>query len=156
MLCVLMRTVNVFVQNQAGLTTKNRHDESTFEHVGSFELVEPYPFPYGFIPDTSAADGDCLDCYVLTRLKLVMGQMVQACPVGLLEQFENGEPDHKVLAVLPGEDEAITTDDEERLRAFVRAASLQFPAANFRVGRVLSKAHALELIRTSTVHGDDA
>jgi len=151
-----MSTVNVFVQNEAGSNTKNRHNEETLEQIGSIELIEPYPFPYGFIPDTSAADGDCLDCYVLTSVRLVTGQRVEVRPAGVLEMFEDGEPDHKILAVLPEENEAIASDDVEKLKAFIRALSVQFPEANFQTGRVLSKAHAVDLIREAAVLRGDA
>ena len=67
------------------------------------DVSAAYPFPYGFVVGTKAGDGDAADCFVLTARNLVSGTATDCEPVGLLEQIEDGEVDHKVLAVLPGE-----------------------------------------------------
>lgn len=41
--------------------------------------------------------------HLLTSEPLRTGQVVDVVPVGLVEQFEDGEHDHNVLARLPGE-----------------------------------------------------
>lgn len=138
--------VEVFIQNLAGSHVKNRHNETTLEHLGSIELIDPYPFAYGFIPKTIAADGDCLDCYLLSPQNLVANSLVQCVPIGVLEQFENEEHDHKILAVLIGESETVDPEAIEKLRQFINAASKQFTDTKFTAGAVLNQSAAIQLI----------
>lgn len=141
--------IRVFIQNEAGSRTKNRHNEKTFEHLGSFTLSKPYPYPYGFVLQTTTDDGDNVDCYVITESKLKSGAVIECEPIGLLEQFENGEADHKVLAVLP--DEKTVWDDGVRdvHRSFIEDITAKFPAGSFIVGQLLPKESALDFIEIS-------
>ncbi len=96
--------MRVFIENEAGSRRKNIYDERTLAHLRSVEVSAAYPFPYGFVLGTISGDGDAVDCFVLTETPLRSGTIVECEPVGLLEQIEDGEIDHKVLAVLPGTD----------------------------------------------------
>jgi hypothetical protein len=71
-------------------------------HLGAFQLDARYPYPYGFIIGTKSADGESLDCYVATNLPLRSREQMECEAIGVLEVFENGEPDHKVLVVPAG------------------------------------------------------
>lgn len=59
-----------------------------------------YPADYGLIPRSWAEDGDPLDILVLTTEPTHPGCIVRARPVGVLDMEDQGERDHKVLAVL--------------------------------------------------------
>ncbi len=144
-------TVDIFVQNEAGSKLKNRHNETTLEHLGSIELVEAYPFSYGFIPGTRMPDGDCLDCYLITTETVPANALVQGIPVGVLELFQDGEIDHKVLAVLPEEAEELDLRKLEKLKGFIARARLQFPDTVFRTGKTLSQAQANQLVEQARV-----
>ena len=135
--------LKVFIQNEAGSKIKNRHNEKTLEHLGSMALDEPYPFPYGFILDTKTDDGDNVDCYVFTQENLSTNTIVDCHPIGLLELFENGETDHKVIAVLPI-DEAL-----DSIRGFYESLSNQFKGKEFKVVDFLPVEEAMEFIRRS-------
>lgn len=63
----------------------------------------PYPFDYGFAPQTLWEDGDALDVIVLTTFPLNVGVLVSVRPVAVMEMVDSGESDFKVLAV-PTED----------------------------------------------------
>lgn len=63
----------------------------------------PYPFDYGFAPQTLWDDGDALDVIVLTTYPLAVGVLVQVRPVAVMEMIDSGESDFKILAV-PVED----------------------------------------------------
>jgi len=141
--------IKVFIQNEAGSRTKNRHDEKTLEHIGSSTLSQPYPYPYGFVLETTTDDGDNADCYVITKSKLTSGTTVECCPVGLLEQFESGENDHKVLAVIPGENIDLDDSIREELRVFIETVTAHFPSGSFIVGRLLPRKSALDFIEAS-------
>jgi inorganic pyrophosphatase len=69
---------------------------------GTMHMSRPYPFPYGFVTGTRIADGDNVDCYILTKDRMAAGTIVECEAIGMLEQLEDGKVDHKVLAALPG------------------------------------------------------
>ena len=110
-------------------------------------MSRPFPYPYGFIVGTSAADGDCVDCYILTMDRLQAGSIVECNPVGLLEQDEDGAIDHKVLAALPGQDIVVNQELLEELRNFIYALIAPFPEVHIRIGRILPREAALRHIQ---------
>ncbi len=59
----------------------------------------PYPFDYGFVPQTLWDDGDALDVIVLTTFPLAVGILVRVRPVGIMEMIDGGESDYKVIGV---------------------------------------------------------
>src|SRR5688500_13081946 len=98
--CAAMR---VLIENEAGSRLKNSYDETSLLWLKAEDVSAAYPFPYGFVVGTKAGDGDAADCFVLTARKLSSGAIIDCEAVGLLEQVEDDQVDHKVLAVLPGE-----------------------------------------------------
>ena len=102
-------TLRVFIQNEAGSNRKHPHNEKTLEWKGVVEVSRRYPFPYGFVIDTTAADGCNVDCYVITDEPLHTGQVVECEIAGLMEQIEDEQEDHNVLATLPGASTEIGT-----------------------------------------------
>jgi len=63
----------------------------------------PYPFDYGFAPQTYWEDNDPLDVVVLTTFPLDPGILVAVRPVAVLDMIDDGESDMKVIAV-PADD----------------------------------------------------
>jgi len=59
----------------------------------------PYPFDYGFVPQTLWDDGDALDVVVLTTFPLAIGILVRVRPVAVMEMIDGGESDYKIIAV---------------------------------------------------------
>lgn len=59
----------------------------------------PYPFDYGFAPQTYWDDGDALDVIVLTTYPLNVGVLVRVRPVAVMEMIDTGESDWKIIAV---------------------------------------------------------
>jgi inorganic pyrophosphatase len=88
----------------------------------------------------------CLDCFLLTRKDIPSGTLVEAEPIGLLEQIEDGKEDHNILAVQPGEHFELTPEVEAQLRDFVLNVFADVPGKRIAVGRLLDKAAALSLI----------
>jgi inorganic pyrophosphatase len=97
--------MRVFIENEAGSTTKHHHDEKRLIPLGTEQVARPYPYPYGFVVGTTGGDGDNVDCFVITATPLRTGEMVECSPVALLEQIEDGEVDHNLLAVPAGDPE---------------------------------------------------
>lgn len=144
--------IKIFIETEGGSYYRKVYDEKTYEYkgMGRRRLSPPYPYPYGFIIGTRAADGDCVDCYVITNDSLKSGTIVEGEPIGLLEQDEDGEIDHKVLAALPGQDVVLDQELLEQLRDFIDAIFVHFPRLSVTVGRILPREVALEHIRSST------
>ena len=80
--------IQVLVQVVAGSSDKNFYNERTLEYLETRHASRPYPYPYGFIIGTRAADGDCVDCYLITSERLASGTIVECEPMGLLLQDE--------------------------------------------------------------------
>jgi len=59
----------------------------------------PYPFDYGFVPQTLWDDGDALDIIIPSTFPLQTGVLVRVRPVALMEMVDDGESDFKVIAV---------------------------------------------------------
>jgi inorganic pyrophosphatase len=139
--------MKVFIQNEAGSFVKHSHDEKTLILLADQQVSCAYPFPYGFILNTTAEDGDNVDCFVLTRENLRTGQIVECEPIGLMEQIEDGEIDHNVLAAFLGE--AVTLDSEikQTLTEFVSHVFDHIPGKKIQVGEFRGCEAAIEHIR---------
>jgi inorganic pyrophosphatase len=139
--------IKVLVQVEAGSCERLLYNEKTLECKGKELMPQPFPYPYGFIPGTSAADGGCVDCYIITRDMLKGGSIVECDPVGLMEQTEGDEVDHKVLAALPGQH--VTPDQKllEELQSFIYDLISSYPDANLRVGGIFPRDAALQHIQ---------
>jgi inorganic pyrophosphatase len=110
-------------------------------------VSHPYPYPYGFILGTRGADGDNLDCYLITSDQLQAGTIVECEAIGLLEQVEDGEIDHKVLAAIPGQQVETGQALQKELRGFIYSVFRQFPDVHVDVGELLPRQAALDYIQ---------
>jgi len=138
---------SVFIQNEAGSDQKNRHNEKTLEHLKTLTVSRPYPFPYGFILDTTSEDGDNLDCYVITEQQLKTGSVVECEPIALLEQIEDGEEDHNILAALPGEHSTIDDTTLAIFKDFISHVFDHVPGKKIAMGELRSKNEAIKHIQ---------
>lgn len=136
--------IQVLIQVAAGSCDKNFYNERTLEYLETQHGSRPYLYPYGFIIGTSAVDGDCVDCYLITSDKVTPGTIVECEPVGLLLQDEDGEIDHKVLAAIPGHDVVLGPDLLRELQEFIYAIFAQYPDVEIRVGPILPREAALD------------
>ncbi len=59
----------------------------------------PYPFDYGFAPQTLWDDNDPLDVIVVTNNPLAPGILVKVRPVAVIDMIDDGESDYKIIAV---------------------------------------------------------
>lgn len=77
------------IDKETGLIALDRANYSSF----------PYPFDYGFAPQTLWEDNDPLDVVVLTTFPLQPGILVRVRPVAVMEMIDSGESDYKIIAV---------------------------------------------------------
>ena len=139
--------MRVFIENEAGSRRKNIYDERTLAHLRTVEVSAAYPFPYGFVLGTISGDGDAVDCFVLTETPLPSGTIVECQPVGLLEQIEDGEIDHKVLAVPPGTDARLDASMLAAVRTFIAGVFAHVPGKRMEIGRLLDRPAAEAYLR---------
>jgi inorganic pyrophosphatase len=115
-----------------------------------------HPFPYGFVIGTAAADGCNVDCFIITTQPLKSGHMLECQALGLMEQFEDGHPDHNVLATPVG-DQAMVDDTVQRvLRNFVSGVFADVPGKQMAVGRFLGRDDALAHVMARTSETQDS
>lgn len=92
---------NVIIEIPKGSYNKYEIDKST----GLIALdranysYAPYPFDYGFVPQTLWEDGDPLDVIVLTTFPLNPGILVKVRPVAVMDMTDSGDSDYKVICV---------------------------------------------------------
>lgn len=141
--------IEVFVENEAGSDQKNCFDEQTLEYIKTVTVSRKYPYPYGFLPQTTSGDGDNLDCFIITKRVLKSQEEVTVEPVGLMEQFEDGVADPKLLTIFPDEGLAITQETRVELTDFVVHAFDHKRTKEIRVGGFYGKKEAEELIKDS-------
>ncbi len=97
--------INVIIEIPRGSANKYEVDKDT----GLIKLdranysTAPYPFDYGFAPQTLWDDNDPLDVVVLTTFPLHPGILVAVRPVAVIDMVDSGESDYKIIAV-PVED----------------------------------------------------
>jgi hypothetical protein len=63
--------------------------------------------------------------------------------MGLLEQHEGDEVDHKVLAALPGQEVEVGEELLQALQDFIYSVFARFPEAHVRIGHILPQQAAL-------------
>lgn len=141
----------VFIENQAGSSTKNTYDEKTLQLLRSEKVARPYPYPYGFVLNTLSGDGDSVDCFVVTEEALRSGDVVECVPVHLLEQIEDGEVDHKILCVPAGSPVVIGDRAVASIRTFVMSVFSHIPEKRMQLGSLLSTTEAVRYVRKCSV-----
>jgi inorganic pyrophosphatase len=146
--------IQVFIENESHSNRKNIFNEKTLEYLESTAVTGEYPYPYGFILNTTGGDGDNVDCFVLTEKPLKKGQLVECEPIGLMEQTETSwehpgeqEEDHTVLATLIGETARIDETLKSVMREFVFHIFDHIPGKKIILGQFLGKEAAIQYIK---------
>lgn len=93
--------LNVIIEIPRGSSNKYEVDKET----GLIKLdranysAAPYPFDYGYVPQTLWHDGDPLDVIVLTTYPLHPGILIEVRPVAVMDMTDSGDSDAKIIAV---------------------------------------------------------
>jgi len=98
----LPRNFRAIIEIPKGSSNKYELDKSTgmikIDRVLSSAVY--YPANYGFVPQTLAEDNDPLDVLVFCTEKIPPLCMCDARAIGVMTMIDDGEPDHKIVAVL--------------------------------------------------------
>lgn len=107
--------VNVFVEIPEGSLIKYELDkDSGFIMVDRFLYTNmPYPFSYGFIPNTKAADGDPTDVLIISSQPIAMGTVCPVRVIGMLEMEDEAGIDTKIIAVPTSKLDPFSSDIKE-------------------------------------------
>ena len=99
------RTIDAFIEIPRGSRNKYEFDEGTGRLRLDRVLYSSvhYPTDYGFIPQTTAPDGDHLDILIITHEPTFPGCWVEARPIGGLDMVDEKGGDFKVLAIPTGD-----------------------------------------------------
>ena len=93
--------VNLVVEIPAG--SRNKYEYCSEAGIMALDRVlhssVRYPFDYGFIPNTLADDGAPLDAMVIMDEPTFAGCLIKARPIGVLDMYDCGEYDGKLLCV---------------------------------------------------------
>jgi len=147
--------MKVFIESEAGSKKKNLFDEKTLKYKKTIDVSSSYPYPYGFVLNTTSYDGDNVDCFVITNQKLKSEEIIECSPIALMEQFETSwdpekpnveEIDHNVLAVLEGEEIEIDDNIKKRLTDFVTTVFSHIPNKKVRTGKFLNKESTIKYV----------
>ena len=92
---------------------------------------------------TTGEDGYNVDCFVLTADLIPTGTIVECESIGLMEQIEDGQADHNVLAVPQGQMARVDAAVRKRLAEFVEHVFEHIDEQQIRTGRFLGPEAAL-------------
>lgn len=113
-----------------------------------------YPYPYGYIVNTRAADGDELDVLILTERLIPRDTFLDVYIVGVLIMEDEKGMDEKILCVLPEDADRITdigdvsADIQERIhKFFTNYKKADGPSKWSCVGGFRNKRHAVTLYK---------
>lgn len=118
----------------------------------------PYPFDYGFAPQTLWEDNDPLDVVIMTTFPLHPGIVVKVRPVAVAEMIDDGESDFKVICVPMKDKRWEDTQDVENVNPhflkevkhfFETYKNLDGKGTEVTVGEIKGKADAIEAVKKS-------
>jgi inorganic pyrophosphatase len=91
--------VYVIVETPAGSRIKYswKPDKKAFEASKVLPLGMEFPFDFGFVSDTKAADGDPLDALVIADAPLAVGCLVECRVLGAIELETSDKPGGKPM-----------------------------------------------------------
>lgn len=118
----------------------------------------PYPFDYGFVPQTLWEDGDPLDVVILTTYPLMPGILVKVRPVAVIDMIDSGDSDYKIIAVPVDDKRFEYAQDLEDLNKhtlkefthfFETYKILKGKGDTVKVNRIENRSSAIEAIKKS-------
>ena len=137
--------VQVFIEIERGSDQKYELNKLTGRLDLDRVTPQPYPYAYGFIPDTLAEDGDDLDALIITDAEIKQGQTYTAHVVGALRMEDEKGMDEKVLCVLT-EGEELTTGVAAQIEQFFATYKEGVPGRWSQTGGFMTAAEATLLV----------
>ena len=97
----MVETFDVIIEIPLGSRIKYEIDKKTnLVRVDRYlKTPIPYPFNYGYFPNTLAEDNDPLDAILLIHEPLVPGCIIECVIIGGIEMIDSSEIDHKIFVI---------------------------------------------------------
>lgn len=143
--------IKIFVEQTTRPNEKNVFDKKTGKFLNTVHDPLTYPYPYGYILDTKAPDGENLDCYIISDREFNVGDVVECNPIAMAEWFEDGEADHKILAVPLGEEQEMNDEIRDRIENFANDFMAIRSDKKYNSGEYYGKNEAESLISNSKI-----
>ena len=137
--------VQVFIEIERGSDQKYELNKLTGRLDLDRVTPQPYPYAYGFIPNTLAEDGDDLDALIITDAEIKQGQTYSAHVVGALRMEDEKGMDEKVLCVLT-EGEELTTGVAAQIERFFATYKIGVPGRWSRTDGFMTATEAILLV----------
>lgn len=141
--------IKVFIEQTGDSKKKNVFNQKTGKVLDTITIPLTYPYPYGYILDTKAPDDQELDCYVISDKKLMTGSIVECEPIGLVEWFEDGQIDHKILARLVDEQREVDDAVQWKITDFAKQFITCRSDKQYQLGKFRGRKKAEGLIAAS-------
>lgn len=141
--------MEVFIEQTCEPNKKNVFDKQTKQYLKTVDFHLTYPYPYGYILDTLAPDGDELDCYIITKQTFEHSVVIECEPIGMVEFFENEQADHKIFVVPKGEIGEVTDEVKGKLLNFNSRYFEGQLSKDVKIGNFLDAKDAYEEIKKS-------
>lgn len=142
--------MKVLIEAERSSSIRTRYNEISLELLEKFVVSRPYPFAYGFIPGTGTSTGDALDCYVITKKQIRIGESIECEPIGAFIQHENEEEDLKIIVVdfeeQPEYDLARCVDE---IQAFILVIFKDWPEITISFGPLMGKEKVIAIIKAA-------
>ncbi len=159
-------TYNAVIEIPAGSSIKyelTKNGDEILEQIenGKIRLINylPYPFNYGFIPQTvlpseNGGDGDALDVIVLGP-RAQKGTILKIKPIGTLISIDNNETDSKVIAVSLNETDLSNINNIRELEEnyigildIIKIWITNYKGVSIEIKRVLNKNGTIDIIES--------
>lgn len=97
-----MKIVDIIVEIPKNSNVKYEYDKDLEKMRVDRIINGPFSYPthYGFIPETLAEDGDCLDALIISDQYFIPGCIVQSKVIGVLMMEDEKGIDHKIVTVV--------------------------------------------------------
>lgn len=155
------KCLNVIVETPKGSRVKYAYDPKSGFFMLSKALPEGmvFPFNFGFVPKTLAADGDPVDVLILNEEPLISGCLLQVRPIAVIKatQTEDGKPirNDRVIGQAIGKETPPELQPLELEKKTVSQIEFFFAAYNKRYGKKFKvigtggPRKAMEIVRRS-------
>ena len=111
------KIVNAIVEIPKGTSAKYEYDSelNIFKLKRCLASGLKYPCSYGFIPNTLAEDGDCLDILIYNDVPIERGTLVECTVIGVLDVEDQNGKDCKIIGAPTSLAEYFSLDDIDTL-----------------------------------------
>jgi hypothetical protein len=111
--------MQVFIENIAGSKIKRKYDEENFHLIDSAIINGKFPYPFGFIAQTTTITRNCISCFIITKSKIMDCTLHECYSVGIINDHLNAKEYQIVLANRVDEEYKISTLVKKEIQRYI-------------------------------------